>query len=133
MISNIPKKNKELARQFVLRAAKIASERHCTDIVAMDLKGMSPATEYFLIATGTSNRQTRTVAEEIITMGKKSGFMPFGRAGFDTGNWILVDFVDVVVHLFDPEAREYYDLELLWGDADKLDFEVEAAELDETD
>jgi ribosome-associated protein len=116
-------KNKEKARDFIMKAARIASDRHCSDIVAMDLKGMSPATDYFLIATGTSNRQTRAVAEEIIAEGKKNDFMPFGRAGFETGNWILVDFVDVVVHLFDPEAREYYDLELLWGDAEKLKLE----------
>ncbi|MFI4912834.1 MAG: ribosome silencing factor [Sedimentisphaeraceae bacterium JB056] len=115
------KKNKEEAKDFVMKAAKLASERHCTDIVAMDLKGMSPATDYFLIATGTSNRQTRTVAEEIIAEGKKDGFIPFGRAGFETGNWILIDFVDVVVHLFDQDAREYYDLELLWGDAEKIE------------
>jgi ribosome-associated protein len=111
-----------------MKAARIAADRHCSDIVAMDLKGMSPATDYFLIATGTSNRQTRTVAEEIIAEGKKNDFMPFGRAGFETGNWILIDFVDVVVHLFDPDAREYYDLELLWGDAEKLDIDISGPE-----
>ncbi len=117
----ITKENKQLAKDFVLKVAELAAERHCEDIVAMDLKGMSPATEYFVIATGTSNRQTKSVAEEIITEGKKSGFMPFGRAGFEAGNWILIDFVDVVVHLFEKEAREYYDLELLWGDAEKIE------------
>ena len=120
------KKNKEEAKDFVRKAAQLAADRHCTDIVAMDLKGMSPATDYFLIATGTSNRQTRTVAEEIIAEGKKDGFIPFGRAGFETGNWILIDFVDVVVHLFDQDAREYYDLELLWGDAEKIELETES-------
>lgn len=131
----ISKENKELAKNFVLKAAQLAADRRCTDIVAMDLNGLSPATEYYLIVTGTSNRQTRSVAEEIIAEGKKCGFMPFGRAGFETGNWILVDFVDVVIHLFDPEARDYYDLEMLWGDAEKLDIErnvIESPSNDET-
>lgn len=119
----ISKKDKEIAKDFVLKAAKIAADRHCTDIVAMDLKGMSPATDFFLIATGTSNRQTRSVAEEIMAEGKKCGFMPFGRAGFDSGKWILIDFIDVVVHIFDGDSREYYDLELLWGDAERIELE----------
>lgn len=124
------KKDKDKAREFVLQAAKIAIERHCSDVVAMDLNGMSPATDYFLIATGTSSRQTRTVADEIISAGKKGGFIPFGKAGFDSGDWILIDFVDVVVHIFDADCREYYDLELLWGDAAKLEIDAEAEELE---
>ena len=117
----ISKQDKEDAKNFAIKAAKIAADRHCSDIVAMDLKGMSPATDFFLIATGTSSRQTRAVAEEIVAEGKKCGFMPFGRAGLETGKWILIDFVDVVIHIFDAESREYYDLELLWGDAERLE------------
>ena len=124
----ISKENKEKARDFVMKAAQLATNRHCNDIVAIDLNGKSPTTEYFLIVTGTSNRQTRAVAEEIIAEGKKAGFMPFGRAGFETGNWVLVDFVDVVVHLFDQEARDYYNLEMLWGDAEKLEIESRVIE-----
>ncbi len=119
----ISKKDKEEAKNFVLKAAKIAADRHCSDIVAMDLKGMSPATDFFLIATGTSARQTRSIAEEMMAEGKKCGFMPFGRAGLETGKWILIDFIDVVVHLFDAESREFYDLEMLWGDSERLELE----------
>ena len=111
------------AKKFALEAAKIALERHCTDVVVLDLTGKSPATDYFLIATGTSNRQTCSVADEIMEMGKKHNFRIFGRAGYEQGKWVLLDFVDVVVHLFDKEFRQYYDLELLWGDAKKLKIE----------
>jgi ribosome-associated protein len=111
------------AKKFSLEAAKIALERHCTNIVVLDLKGKSPATDYFLIATGTSDRQTRSIADEIIQFGRERGFRIFGRAGYEQGKWILLDFVDVVVHLFDEEFRQYYDLELLWGDAKKLKIE----------
>jgi len=108
------------AREFSLEAAKLALSRHCTDIVVLDLTGKSPATDYFVIATGTSNRQMRTVADEICDAAKKQGIQRFGRAGYEQARWILLDFVDVVIHIFDSEYRNYYDLELLWGDAERL-------------
>jgi len=105
---------------FALAAARLAADRHCTDIVVMDLKGKSPATDYFVIATGTSNRQMRAVANEISEEARKQGMERFGRAGYEQARWILLDFVDIVVHIFDSEYRDYYDLELLWGDAKRL-------------
>jgi ribosome-associated protein len=115
------KPNKK-AKEFAIAAAKIAQERRCTDIVVLDLRGLSPATDYFVIATGTSNRQMRTVADEISAAGREQGFSRFGRAGYEQARWILLDFVDVVVHLFDAEYRQYYDLDLLWGDAERIDY-----------
>ena len=108
------------AKQFALAAARLVGERHCTDIVVMDLTGVSPATDYFVIATGTSDRQIRAVADEICQEAKKLGVQRFGRAGYEQARWILLDFVDVVIHIFDAEYRDYYDLELLWGDAERL-------------
>jgi ribosome-associated protein len=110
------------AREFARAAAKIADSRHCTDIVVLDLRGLSPATDYFVIATGTSDRQMRTVADEISEAARGLGFKRFGRAGYEQARWILLDFIDVVVHLFDSEYRDYYDLELLWGDAERIDY-----------
>lgn len=107
-------------REFAVEAARIAAERHCENIVVLNLKPMSPATDYFVIATGTSDRQMRTVADEIAKAGKKQGNPLFGRAGYDRARWILLDFVDVVVHIFDAEYRDYYDLDLLWGDAKQI-------------
>ncbi|HUT31252.1 MAG TPA: ribosome silencing factor [Sedimentisphaerales bacterium] len=108
------------ARTFALAAARLADGRHCSDIVVLDLRGMSPATDYFVIATGTSGRQMRTVADEISKEAREHGLQRFGRAGYEQGRWILLDFIDVVIHIFDREYREYYDLELLWGDAKRL-------------
>jgi len=107
-------------RKFAVTAAKIAAQRHCNGITVLDLKGKSPATNYFVIATGTSDRQMRTVADEICDSAKAVGLMRFGQAGYEHGRWILLDFIDVVVHIFDSEYRDYYDLEMLWGDAEKL-------------
>jgi ribosome-associated protein len=117
---NLVKRVNETAKAFALSAAKIAAERHCSDIVVLDLKGKSPATDYFVIATGTSDRQMRAVADEICEAAKEHGQQRFGRAGYEQARWILLDFVDVVIHIFDAEYREYYDLELLWGDAKRL-------------
>lgn len=110
----------EKSRTLALAAAQVAAGRHCSDIVVLDLKGKSPATDYFVIATGTSDRQMRAVADEICDTAKEQGQQRFGRAGYEQARWILLDFVDVVIHLFDAEYREYYDLELLWGDARQL-------------
>lgn len=111
------------AKDLAVLAAKIAETTHCCDVVVLDLKGKSPATDYFVIATGTSSRQLRTVADEISVQGKAMGFARFGLAGYEQGEWILLDFVDVVVHLFSEKYRDYYDLELLWGDAKKVKIE----------
>jgi ribosome-associated protein len=116
----LAKKRPLNAKKFAIEAAKIALERHCTDVVVLDLTGKSPATDYFLIATGTSDRQIKTVADEIIQFARQNNLRLFGRAGYEQGKWILLDFVDVVIHLFDEEFRQYYDLELLWGDAERL-------------
>ena len=115
------KPNKK-AKEFAIAAARIAQERRCTDIVVLDLRGLSSATDYFVIGTGTSNRQMQSIADEISQAGREQGFHRFGRAGYDQGRWILLDYIDVVVHLFDPEYRQFYDLELLWGDAERVDF-----------
>ncbi len=114
------KRVNEKSRAFALDAARVAAGRHCSDIVVLDLKGKSPATDYFVIATGTSDRQMRAVADEICEAAKEQGQQRFGRAGYEQARWILLDFVDVVIHIFDKEYREYYDLELLWGDAERL-------------
>ena len=117
------KKQVAIAKEFALAAAAIAAGRHCSDIVVLDLKGKSPATDYFVIVTGTSDRQMKTVADEICEQAREQGMQRFGRAGYQQGRWILLDFVDVVIHIFDTEYRDYYDLELLWGDAERLKWE----------
>jgi ribosome-associated protein len=117
---NLKRKQNSKAKKFALSAAKLAAERHCSDIVVLDLRGISPATDYFMIATGTSDRQMRTVADEICEAAREQGQQRFGRAGYEQARWILLDFVDVVIHIFDAEYRDYYDLELLWGDAKRL-------------
>lgn len=88
----------------------------------MDLRALSPITDFFVICSGTSDRQMRTAAEHMIEHGKRVSQPVFGLSGMESATWILIDFVDVVVHIFTPEHRRYYDLELLWGDAPRIEW-----------
>lgn len=111
------------AKELAITAAKVALDRNCTDIVVLDLRGKSPATSFYVIATGTSDRQMRTVSDEISEEARNLDQQRFGRAGYEQAKWILLDYVDVVVHIFNKEYREFYNLEMLWGDAEKIDWE----------
>lgn len=116
------KKKKEPTddKQLALAAARIARDRYCKNVTVLDLTGISPATNFYVIATGTSDRQSRTVADEISDEAKRQGHQRFGIAGYDKGQWILLDFIGVVVHIFDARHRDYYNLDMLWGDAKHL-------------
>jgi ribosome-associated protein len=118
-----PTKSLESSRPFAIEIAQLAHDRHCTDITILELGHRSPVANHFVICTGTSAQQIRSVASEISTMGKNSEFPVFSKAGMQQGRWAVVDFVDVVVHLFDDEFRKFYDLELLWGDAPRVDWQ----------
>ena len=114
------KVRKITTRQLAIEAARIAYDRHGEDIVVLDLRGISPVADYFVIFTGTSGRQMSAVGEEIADTATKAGHRAFHVAGRDSDQWVLLDFFDVVVHIFDEEHRQYYDLELIWGDAPRL-------------
>ena len=111
------------SKVFALETAKIAIELNCRDVMVVDLRGISPATDFFVIATCTSDRQGRTVCDKIMEFARENGIARFGLAGYEQGKWVLIDFVDVVVHIFDAEYREYYELETLWGDAETIDID----------
>lgn len=120
--------NLSASRNLARELALLAHDRHCTDIVILEVAQRSPVAKHFVIGTGTSNQQIRSVAKEMEDVGKQKGFKVFGRAGIQQGRWAIIDFVDVVVHLFDDEYRKFYDLELLWGDAPRLDWQREKDE-----
>ena len=98
--------------------AHYASDRKALDIVELDLRGMIDYTDYFVICSGRSDRQTKAI-HDAIYLGMKSehGLLPGRVEGLSDGRWILMDYLDVVVHVFTPEIREYYRLEQLWGEA----------------
>ena len=107
--------------QEVMRAAEIALDLKAQDIVILDLRGISTATDYFVIAGGTSDVQVKAIANRVVDDLKREGVRPQHVEGLRGGRWILVDYVDFVVHVFHPQARDFYQLEALWGDAPRWD------------
>jgi len=108
------------ARKLAVAAAKIALDSNAEDIVVLDLRKISPVTDYFVICTGSSDRQMRTVCDEIAEYGRKVDQPVWQVAGGESAEWIVMDFVDVVVHIFDQRHRRYYDLELIWGESPRV-------------
>ena len=98
----------------------------CHNVTVLDVRSLSPVTDFMILATGTSPRQMTTVCDEIQEFGEPRGYRPLSRAG-DNGNWTCIDLVDVVVHVFNAEARSFYDLDNLWGDARKVAWKEEPA------
>ncbi len=120
-----PEARKAASRQaehLTIAAARVADELRCEDVVILDLRGLSPVTDFFVIATGTSDRQLRAVADAVDEQAAAMGHKQYGRSGYEHATWVLTDYVDVVVHLFDEPSRTYYDLELLWGDAPRVEW-----------
>ena len=106
---------------FASEAGCLLEQRHCEAVGLLDVSGLSQVCDYVLIGTGTSDREMKSVAAEIAKLGKEVKFPAF-RKNIDTGaTWIVVDFISVVVHLFEPQRRAYYDLEDLWSDAKRID------------
>jgi len=115
------------ALSFAAACARLMRDDHCEDIIVLDLLGVSPICDYFVIATGTSDRQMRAVADHIEAMGRTVGEKPYVVDGYEEGQWIIVDYVDVVVHLFNEEMRLYYDLDSLWGDRPRVEWDSPGA------
>ena len=111
------------AREFAIAAARHAANTRCSNVVVLELGGLSPVCDFFVLATGTSARQMRTVADELSELGEKQNFAPIGVSGYEGESWILVDCVDVVMHVFTNETRSYYDLDNLWGDAQRVEWD----------
>lgn len=107
----------------VRRAADAALERKASGVEVLDLRGISSATDFFLIGSGTSDIQVKAIAEHILDTLKEGDVRPGHVEGMSRGRWVLLDYIDFVVHVFHPEARGFYQLENLWGDAPRMSLE----------
>jgi ribosome-associated protein len=104
--------------QIATAVAHYALDRKALDVVQLDLRGIIGYTDYFVICTGRSDRQTKGIHDAIhLGMKNEHGILPQRVEGLSEGRWILMDYLDVVVHVFTPQTREYYRLEQLWGEA----------------
>ncbi len=105
---------------MAITCAEIADEKKAQDIVVLDISKLTFIADYFVICTGINERQLQTIADEIKVKLKKRSIQNIGIEGYNEAKWILMDYGDVIVHLFSKEMRSFYELELLWGDAPKV-------------
>ena len=109
------------------RIGALCHEFKANDITVLSLKGVSDMTDYFVIASGTSDTHVRSTAQRLEDELKQEGQRPAHTEGIEQGRWAILDYVDVVVHLFHPAMRSYYQLERLWGDATVVPLKVQGA------
>ena len=109
------------------RAAALCLDLKAKDVVLLDLHGLSDATDFFLIASGTSDTHVRSIAGHVVDELRKAGSRPHHVEGLAQGRWVLVDYVDIVLHVFHPAMRRFYQLERLWGDAAGVTLDAQGA------
>jgi ribosome-associated protein len=117
----------EESRDAAVAAAVAAASKQASDIIILDVHGLIVITDYFVVATGASDRQVRTIVEEVEKALRELGRKPVRREGETEARWVLLDYVDLVVHVFAPTERGFYDLERLWRDAPRLRWTEEGA------
>lgn len=111
------------SRDAAIAAALAAASKQADDVVILDVHELIVITDYFVIATGSSDRQVKTIVDEVETALRDRDRKPVRREGETDGRWVLLDYVDVVVHVFAEAERDFYDLERLWLDAPRLSWE----------
>jgi ribosome-associated protein len=122
--SSTPSLNPE---RILADIGELAFDRKADNVVALDLRGMVGYADYLLICTGRSDRQARAIHDGIhLGMKHRHGLLPRRVEGFTEGRWILIDYLDVVVHVFTPDTREHYRLEQLWGEAPQVELRAAA-------
>lgn len=110
-----------LERAFL--CARVATDNKARDVLVLDMRGATPLYDFFVLATGGSRRQIHAIAEEIDAALRAEGDKRLSIEGYEASKWVVQDYGDVVVHIFDPESREYYALEELWADAPRVDWQ----------
>jgi ribosome-associated protein len=118
--------------QIAQLCAAYAADRKAIDVVEIDLRSVSGYTDFFVIASGNTDRQVRAIHDAIhIGMKNEHGLLPRRVEGLSESRWVLMDYLDVVVHIFTPETRDFYRLEQLWGDVPKQVYEPGQPELEQ--
>jgi len=116
------------ALELACLCARVAAENKARDVLVLDMRGITPLYDFFVLATGTSRRQIHTIAEESDAAMRDLGEKRLAIEGYEACRWLVQDYGDVVLHLFSPDAREYYGLEELWADAPHVDWGVPETE-----
>jgi ribosome-associated protein len=109
------------------RLAAIADDKKATDLVALDVRPLVSYTDYLVICTARNERQAKAIHDEVYHQLKRDGWLPARVEGEREAEWVLMDYLDSVLHIFTPELRERYRLEVLWGEAERLDLDLAGA------
>jgi ribosome-associated protein len=115
------------AEEKAAYTSRIVADKKAMDVVMLDMREASSITDYFLICSGGSERQVQAIADALDEQLTRSGIESLGVEGYREGRWILMDYGDVIVHVFSQETREFYDLERLWANAPKIEVTREVA------
>jgi len=121
------------SRDLALGVAQAALKKKADDLIVLDLEGLTVIADYFVICSGESTTQVKAIAEFIEYECENKGMRLLGKEGVDYGHWVLLDYGDVIVHVFEKETREYYGLEKLWMDAKTLEINEDKADLGRKD
>jgi ribosome-associated protein len=105
----------------VVRALRAAADRKATDMVALDLRKAAGFTDFFVLCSGGNPRQVRAIADSVMAALADEGVKPAHVEGYDRSEWVLLDYFDFIVHIFQPETRLFYGLERLWGNAERIE------------
>jgi len=111
------------SKEIAVAAARAASAKQASRVVILDVRQLIVITDYFVIASGSSDRQVKTILEEVDKALRLLGVRPVRTEGEPEAGWVLLDYIDAVVHVFAEEERDYYDLERLWRDAPRVSWE----------
>jgi ribosome-associated protein len=117
----------DIVAALAQRAASLCLDNKANDVLVLNLQGISSLTDFFIIASGTSDTHVRAVAEHVVEELKKEGTRVHHIEGLQQGRWVLLDYVDFVVHVFHPALRSFYQLERLWGDAEIIAVDQQGA------
>ncbi|MDJ0789446.1 MAG: ribosome silencing factor [Myxococcota bacterium] len=105
------------------RLAEACLERKAQDVLAVDARGLTSFADTFVVASGGSDRQVRAITDSVLEAARALGENVIGKEGYEEGRWVLIDLADVIVHVFQADVREHYDLERLWEDAPRIDLD----------
>jgi ribosome-associated protein len=112
--------------RLAITIAAHAADKKASDIIALDLRGVAGYTDFFVICSGNTDRQAKAIHDAVhLGLKKQDGLLPRRVEGVSEARWILMDYLDVVVHIFTPDTRDFYRLESLWGDVPRRDFDAD--------
>ncbi|MCK8060686.1 MULTISPECIES: ribosome silencing factor [unclassified Fusibacter] len=111
----------ETYKELALEIAEFIDDKKGEDIIILDLRGKSSLTDFFVIATGLNDRNTAAIAHHVEDMLEKKGIEIHHKEGHRAGEWVVLDYIDIIVHIFNEEKREYYSIERIWQDAERIE------------